>query len=95
MESAEIKNKIQGLLDKWIIITSTFPCQSSIFLMPKKDGTWRICVEFCALNEITIKNHYPLPRIDDLLDQLKYEKYFTKLQLRSGYHQIRIAEGDI
>ena len=54
-----------------------------------------MCVEFCALNKITVKNHYPLPRIDDLLDQLRYAKYFTKLQLQSGYHQVRIAEEDI
>jgi hypothetical protein len=94
MENAEIKKQIQELLDKGVIVPSTSPCGSPIVLVLKKDGTWRMCVDFRALNKITVKNHYPLPRIDDLLDQLKDAKYFTKLDLRSRYHQIRIAEGD-
>jgi hypothetical protein len=64
-------------------------------LVLKKDGTWRMCVDFQALNKIMVKNHYPLPHIDDLLDQLKNAIYFSKLDLRSGYHQIIILEGDI
>ena len=91
IESAEIKKKIQYLLNKVIIRPSSSPCGSHIALMPKKDGTWCMCVELCALNKIMVKNCYPLPRIDDLLDKLKDAKYFTKLELRSGYHQIRIV----
>ena len=91
MESMGIKKKIQELLNKGIIRPSTLPCGSPIVLVPKR----RVCVDFCALNKIMIKNRYPLPRINDLLDQLRYAKYFTKLDLQSGYHQVRIAEQDI
>eukprot|EP00253_Pinus_taeda_P010474 PITA_10474 len=90
MENAEIKNQIKNLLDKGFIRPSTSPCGSLIVPIPKKDGTWRMCVDFRALNKITVKNRYPLPRIDDFLDQLKHARYFTKLDLRSGYHQVRI-----
>jgi hypothetical protein len=94
MENVEIKKQMQELFDKGIIMTSTSSHGSPIVLVPKKDGTWHMCVDFKALNNITIKNHYPLPRIDDLLDELKDAKYFTNLDLRSGYHHIMIVERD-
>ena len=81
MESTEIKKKIQELLNKGIIHPYTSPCGSPIVLVPKKDGTWCMCVDSRALNKIMVKNRYPLPRIDDLIDQLRYVKYFTKLDL--------------
>ncbi|MCZ2221971.1 reverse transcriptase family protein, partial [Corynebacterium pilbarense] len=90
MENAEIKKQIQELLDKGVIVPRTSPCGSPIILVPKKDGTWRMCVDFRDLNKITVKNKYPLPRIDDSKDQLKNVVYFTKLDLRSGYHHIII-----
>jgi hypothetical protein len=93
-ENVEIKKKIQEFLNKGVILPSTSPFGSPIVLVPNKYGTWCMCVDFRALNNIMVKNSYPLPRIDDLLDQLKDYKYFTKLDLRSGYHQIRIVEGD-
>jgi hypothetical protein len=95
LENSEIKKQVQELVEQGVIIPSASPCGSPIILVPKKDGTWCMCVEFQALNKIMVKNRYPLPRIDDLLDQLKHAVYFTKLDLRSGYHQIRVVEQDI
>ena len=95
MESIEIKKQIQELLNKGIIRPSTLPCGSPVVLVPKKDRTSHMCVYFPTLNKITGKNHYPLPRIDDLFDQFRHAQYFTKLELQSGYHQVRMAEEDI
>ena len=86
VEMAEIKKQVQDLLDQGVIRPSSSPCGSPIVLVMKKDGTWRMCVDYRDLNKITIKNRYPLPRIDYLLDRLKDAMFFTKLDLRSGYH---------
>jgi hypothetical protein len=64
-------------------------------LVEKKDGTWRLCIDYRALNKITVRNRYSIPWIDDLLDQLKGEKYFSKIDLNSGYHQVPIESSDV
>jgi hypothetical protein len=81
VDMIEIKKKVQVLLDQGVIRPSSSPCGSPIVMVPKKDGTWRMCVDYRDLNKITMKNRYPVPLIDDLLDQLKNVVYFTKLDL--------------
>jgi hypothetical protein len=95
LENDEIKRQIQELLQKGHIRPSSSPCGSPIVLVQKKDGTWRLCIDYRALNKITVRNRYPIPRIDDLLDQLKGEKYFSKIDLKSGYHQVPIEPSDV
>jgi hypothetical protein len=66
-----------------------------VLFVEKKDGTQRMCVDYCSLNEVTINNMYPLPQIEDLFDQMEGASVFSKIDLRSGYHQLRIRESDI
>jgi hypothetical protein len=82
--------QFEELLKKGYICPSVSPWGSLVLFVKKKDGTLRICIEFRQLNKVTMKNKYPFPRIDDLFDQLKDEKIFSNIDLRSGYHQIRI-----
>jgi hypothetical protein len=94
-ELAELKTQLQELLDKGYIHPSSSPWGCPALFVKKKDGSLRLCVDYRPLNAVTIKNKYPLPRIDVLFDQLAGAKVFSKIDLRSGYHQIKIRPCDI
>ncbi|KAI3738348.1 hypothetical protein L2E82_28377 [Cichorium intybus] len=88
-------SQLQELLDKGFIRPSSSPWGAPVLFVKKKDGSMRMCIDYRELNKITIKNRYPLPRIDDLFDQLQGADYFSKIDLRSGYHQVRVKESDV
>ncbi|KAL5760844.1 hypothetical protein ACOSQ2_019682 [Xanthoceras sorbifolium] len=94
-ELKELKLQLQELLDKGFIRPSVSPWGAPVLFVKKKDGTLRLCIDYRQLNKITVKNKYPLPRIDDLFDQLKGAGIFSKIDLRSGYHQLRVKESDV
>jgi hypothetical protein len=94
-ELAKLKVQLQELLDKGYILPSSSPWGSPALFMKKKDGSLRMCVDYRPLNAVTIKNKYPLPRIDVLFDQLAGAKVFSKIDLRSGYRQIKIRASDV
>jgi hypothetical protein len=94
-ELAELKKQLQELLDKGFIHPSTSPWGCLALFVKKKDESLRLCIDYRPLNAVTIKNKYPLPRIDVLFDQLVGAKVFSKIDLRSGYHQIKIRASDI
>eukprot|EP00253_Pinus_taeda_P033475 PITA_33475 len=87
--------QLQELLDKDYIRPSVSPWGAPVLFVKKKYETLRMCIDYRQLNKLTIKNKYPLPRIDELFDQVKGATVFSKIDLRSGYHQIRIKEEDI
>jgi hypothetical protein len=94
-ELVELKKQIDELLDKGYIRPSTSPWAAPVLFVEKKNGTKRMCIDYRSLNEVTVKNKYPLPRIEDLFDQLRGASVFSKIDLRSGYHQLRIRPSDI
>jgi len=94
-ELVELKKQIEELLEKQFIRPSVSPWGAPVLLVKKKDDSSRLCVDYRQLNKLTIKNKYPLPRIDDLIDQLHGAMVFSKIDLRSGYHQIRVKSDDV
>jgi hypothetical protein len=94
-ELVELKKQITKLQSKGFICPSSSPWGAPVLFVKKKDGTQRMCVDYRSLNKVTIKNKYPLPRIEDLFDQMKAASIFSKIYLRSGYHQLKIRESNI
>ncbi|GJU76107.1 putative nucleotidyltransferase, ribonuclease H [Tanacetum coccineum] len=94
-EMKELSKQLQELSEKGFIRPSSSPWGAPVLFVKKKDGSFRMCIDYRELNKLTIKNRYPLPRIDDLFDQLQGSSVYSKIDLRSGYHQLRIREEDI
>nr|GEV31922.1 putative reverse transcriptase domain-containing protein [Tanacetum cinerariifolium] len=95
LEMQELSNQLQELADRGFIRPSTSPWGALVLFVKKKDGSFRMCIDYQELNKLTIKNRYPLPRIDDLLDQLQGSSVYSKIDLRSCYHQLRVRDEDI
>ncbi|GJW66510.1 reverse transcriptase domain-containing protein [Tanacetum coccineum] len=94
-ELEELSGQLKELQEKGFIRPSSSPWGAPVLFVKKKDGSFRMCIDYRELNKLTVKNHYLLPRIDDLFDQLQGSQFFSKIDLRSGYHQLRVHEDDI
>ncbi|GKA00199.1 putative reverse transcriptase domain-containing protein [Tanacetum coccineum] len=95
LETQELSNQLQELADRGFIRPSTSPRGAPVLFVKKKDGSFRMCINYRELNKLTVKNCYPLPRIDDLFDQLQGSSVYSKIDLRLGYHQLRVMDEDI
>ena len=95
LELAELKKQLEELLEKGFMRPSVSPWGALVLLVKKKDDSMRLCIDYHQLNKVTIKNKYPLPRIDDLMDQLQGATVFSKIDLKLGYHQIRVKAEDV
>ena len=95
VELQELRFQLQELLDKGFIRSSTSPWGAPVLFTKKKDKTLRLCIDYRQLNRVAIKNQYPLPRIDDLFDQLRGARVYSKIDLRTSYHQLRVRDTDI
>ncbi|GKA57038.1 putative reverse transcriptase domain-containing protein [Tanacetum coccineum] len=91
----ELSEQLKELSDKGFIRPNFSPWGAPVLFIKKKDGSFRMCIDYRELNKLTVKNHDPLPRIDDLFDQLQGSSVYSKIDLRSGYHQLRVREEDI
>ncbi|GJZ26503.1 putative reverse transcriptase domain-containing protein [Tanacetum coccineum] len=94
-EIQELSNQLHELSDRGFIRPSTSPWGAPVLFVKKKDGSFTMCIDYRELNKLTVKNRYPLPRIDDLFDQLQGSSVYSKIDLRSGYHQLRVRDEDI
>ena len=88
LEFKELKAQMEELMSKGFVRPSTSPWGAPVLFMKKKDGSLRLCIDYRELNKVTIRNHYPVPRIEDHFDQLQGARVFSKIDLRSSYHQL-------